>query len=74
LCGALRTPTVEHEGTTVTHQQHFIVIVDDDESVQEAATSLFRSMGFAARAFASPEHFLASEVRDLLSHQAVQRR
>jgi len=36
-------------------------IVDDDESVREAAASLFRSMGFFAVAFASAEGFLSSD-------------
>jgi FixJ family two-component response regulator len=40
---------------------HLIAIVDDDESVRDAATNLFRSMGFAAVAFASAEEFLNSE-------------
>ena len=39
---------------------HLIAIVDDDESVRAAATNLFRSMGFAAVAFASAEDFLNS--------------
>jgi FixJ family two-component response regulator len=38
------------------------VIVDDDESVREAALSLFRSMGIAAKAFASAEEFLGADV------------
>jgi len=39
-----------------------IVIVDDDESIREAATNLFRSMGLLAVAFASAEDYLASDV------------
>ena len=39
---------------------HLIAVVDDDESVRDAATHLFRSMGFAAVAFASAEDFLNS--------------
>ena len=46
--------------TAVTHEQH-IAIVDDDESVREAATNLFRSMGFPVVAFASAEEFLRSD-------------
>lgn len=38
-----------------------ITIVDDDPSVREAATNLFRSMGFVAVAFASAEDFLDSD-------------
>ncbi len=37
-----------------------ISIVDDDESVRNAMSSLVRSLGFAACAFASAEEFLAS--------------
>jgi FixJ family two-component response regulator len=48
------------KGTAVTHEHH-ISIVDDDESVREAATNLFRSMGFPVMAFASAEEFLGSD-------------
>src|ERR1700737_747707 len=41
-----------------------IAIVDDDESVREAATNLFRSMGLTAVAFASAEAFLNSAAAD----------
>ena len=41
--------------------QHCITIVDDDQSVREAATNLFRSMGFPVVAFASAEEFLDSD-------------
>src|SRR5882672_1326051 len=44
------------------NKPHQIVIVDDDESIREAATSLFRSMGLPAVAFASAEDYLASDV------------
>jgi len=40
--------------------QHYIAVVDDDESVRDAVTNLFRSMGLTARAFASAEEFLGS--------------
>src|SRR3979409_1423867 len=40
---------------------HCIAIVDDDESVREAATNLFRSMGLPVVAFASAEEFLSSD-------------
>jgi FixJ family two-component response regulator len=43
----------------MTHES-FIAVVDDDASVREAATNLFRSMGFKVRAFASAEDFLSS--------------
>ena len=41
--------------------QQCIAIVDDDQSVREAATNLFRSMGFPVVAFASAEEFLDSD-------------
>jgi FixJ family two-component response regulator len=44
-----------------------IVIVDDDESIREAATNLFRSMGVPAMAFASAEDYLASDLLDRTS-------
>jgi FixJ family two-component response regulator len=44
----------------VSHQQ-CIAIVDDDESVREATTNLFRSMGFSAVAFPSADQFLSSD-------------
>jgi len=38
-----------------------VSVVDDDESVREALPDLLREFGFAARAFASAEEFLASD-------------
>jgi FixJ family two-component response regulator len=40
--------------------EYRIAVVDDDQSVREAALNLFRSMGFPAQAFASAEEFLRS--------------
>jgi FixJ family two-component response regulator len=37
-----------------------IAVIDDDESVRESLPDLLREFGFAARAFASAEAFLAS--------------
>jgi FixJ family two-component response regulator len=48
------------------HEQ-FIAIVDDDAGVRQAATNLFRSMGFQAKAFASAEEFLNSGAVDAAS-------
>jgi FixJ family two-component response regulator len=48
-------------------QEHLIAVVDDDESVREGATNLFRSMGFAVQAFASAEEFLSSGTLDQTS-------
>jgi len=38
-----------------------VAVVDDDESVRESLPDLLRELGFAARAFASAEEFLASD-------------
>ena len=54
------------KGNTVTDEPR-IAIVDDDESVREAATNLFRSMGLTAVAFASAEAFLNSDAVDTAS-------
>jgi FixJ family two-component response regulator len=42
-------------------QRNLVSVVDDDESVREALPDLLKSHGFATRAFASAEAFLASE-------------
>lgn len=41
-------------------REHCIAIVDDDQSVRDAVSTLFRSMGFPAMAFGSAEEFLQS--------------
>jgi FixJ family two-component response regulator len=41
-------------------KKHLISIVDDDESVREAAKGLMRSLGFTAETFESAEGFLKS--------------
>ncbi len=41
-----------------------VSVVDDDESVRESLPDLLRECGFAVRAFASAEEFLASECVD----------
>jgi len=48
-------------------QEQFIAIVDDDASIRQAATNLFRSMGFKVTAFASAEEFLSSGAVDDVS-------
>jgi FixJ family two-component response regulator len=44
-----------------------ISVVDDDESVREAAVNFFRSMGLAAVGFPSAEAFLGSCALDVTS-------
>jgi hypothetical protein len=50
---------VGDETNNVQHDDH-IAIVDDDESVREAAVSLFRSMGLPVLSYGSAEEFLNS--------------
>lgn len=38
-----------------------VTVVDDDKSVRESLPDLLKELGFAARAFSSPEEFLASD-------------
>lgn len=44
------------------HPRHLVSVVDDDESVRESLPDLLVTLGFATRAFASAEEFLASDV------------
>lgn len=41
-----------------------VAIIDDDESVRDSLPHLLREFGFAARAFASAEEFLSSDLID----------
>ena len=45
-------------------KEALISIVDDDASVREAMQALMKSLGFAAKTFASAEEFLASDSRN----------
>jgi FixJ family two-component response regulator len=38
-----------------------VAVIDDDESVRESLPDLLRALGFAARAFASAQEFLAAD-------------
>jgi FixJ family two-component response regulator len=46
---------------SMTVTQSLVSVVDDDESVRESLPDLLKEFGFAARAFSSPEEFLASD-------------
>jgi CheY-like chemotaxis protein len=46
---------------SMTDARLLVSVVDDDESVRESLPDLLREMGFAARAFSSPEEFLESD-------------
>ncbi|PYP19357.1 MAG: two-component system response regulator [Gemmatimonadetes bacterium] len=43
------------------NERPLLVIIDDDESVRESLPDLLREFGYAVRAFASAEEFLASQ-------------
>jgi FixJ family two-component response regulator len=45
-------------------EQPTIVVIDDDASMRRALDNLFKSVGFAAELFASPQEFLRSERPD----------
>jgi FixJ family two-component response regulator len=47
--------------TTSPFRGSLVVIVEDDESVRESLPDLLNDCGFAVRAFASAEEFLASD-------------
>jgi len=48
-----------HQGAM---ERPLLSVVDDDESVRESLPDLLREFGFAARAFASAEEFLSSDI------------
>ena len=45
----------------MTEKRKLVSVVDDDESVRESLPDLVKEFGFAVRAFASGEEFLASD-------------
>lgn len=45
----------------MTFPQPLVAVVDDDESVRESLPDLLMVLGYAAKAFASAEEFLASD-------------
>ena len=50
-----------HRGIAELHRTPLVSIVDDDESIREAAKGLVRSLGYSAVAFGSAEEFLGSD-------------
>jgi CheY-like chemotaxis protein len=58
-CGAPSGARAHEESMTVTHS--LVSVVDDDESVRESLPDLLMEFGLAARAFSSPEEFLACD-------------
>jgi CheY-like chemotaxis protein len=58
-CGRDMKKSRHEESMTATPS--LVSVVDDDESVRESLPDLVKEFGFAARAFSSPEEFLASD-------------
>jgi len=54
---------VRHE-KSMTVTRSLVSVVDDDESIRESLPDLIKEFGLAARAFSSPEEFLASDCVD----------
>ena len=57
----VETEKLNREGTEP--ENFLIAIVDDDESIREAVTSLLKSVGFRAEAFTSAQEFSTSDER-----------
>ena len=49
------------------HQKSLVLVIDDDPSVRNGLTLLFRSVGFETRAFGSVQEFLQSTLPDVPS-------
>ena len=49
------------------HQKSLVLVIDDDPSVRNGLTLLFRSVGFETRAFGSTQEFLQSTLPDVPS-------
>src|SRR6266478_6025846 len=60
-CGRLLWPIRILHKKSMKVTRSLVSVVDDDESVRESLPDLLREFGFAARAFSSPEEFLASD-------------
>jgi FixJ family two-component response regulator len=49
------------------HQKSLVLVIDDDPSVRNGLTLLFRSVGFETRAFGSAQEFVQSKLPDVPS-------
>src|SRR6266576_7241627 len=49
------------------HQKSLVLVIDDDPSVRNGLTLLFRSVGFETKAFGSAQEFLQSALPDVPS-------
>jgi FixJ family two-component response regulator len=54
-------------GTASTEPQSIVIVIDDDASVREALSRLFRSVGLEARAYTSASEFLKSKLPERAS-------
>jgi FixJ family two-component response regulator len=52
---------------TAEHQNSLVLVIDDDPSVRNGLTLLFRSVGFETRAFGSTQEFVQSKLPDVPS-------
>jgi FixJ family two-component response regulator len=52
---------------TAEHQNSLVLVIDDDPSVRNGLTLLFRSVGFETRAFGSTQEFVQSTLPDIPS-------
>jgi FixJ family two-component response regulator len=52
---------------TAEHQNSLVLVIDDDPSVRNGLTLLFRSVGFETRAFGSTQEFVQSKLPDIPS-------
>jgi len=54
-------------GTASTEPQSIVIVIDDDASVREALSRLFRSVGLEARAYTSASEFLKGKLPERAS-------
>src|SRR5262245_46137989 len=56
---SMTRPTKEPAAARAGPGRALVAVIDDDESVRESLPDLLRELGFAARAYASADEFLA---------------